>query len=286
MNRNKLRQKEVQMKERTVTILLCIFLMFGLILPNPSLVFAAIKEYTVNETEYNLPIEDYPTFTAEWDSIYAKMNNNKTPKKYILSLFDDYASTDATLEAFEKMGMSVSSDECYGVEITLYRQEADEEYYPTEGTVNVELICPLPDVFLDTPTRVQIYQLENGRNKEVNFALAKVNDVVCAKFTVNKNAIYSFGLTDKDVDYDEIIKPSTTPVPTKKPTPTVTQTPKPTNPPTPTKKPAISNSGSSTTHRPKDETPQTGDASTPFTWMVLSVCSGIGMVYLLAKLKK
>lgn len=274
------------MKHRITAIIISMFLIIGLLLPRTIMTFAAISEYQVDKEEYNLLVDDFPTFTADWDSIYAKMNNKKDTTGYLLSLFDDYDSTDAVLAAFENQGLSVDSDECYGVDITLYKQEEDEEYYPVDGAVNVELICPLPDVYLDTPRNVQIYKLEDGRNQKVNFSLITVDDIVSAKFTVRANAIYSFVLTEDIVESDEIeAKPTNTPTVT--PKPTTSPTPKPTQAVTPTKK--TGNSGSSSNastntsanqgNRPKDNTPQTGDQTSIVRWITLSTISGIGMIW-------
>lgn len=277
------------MKHRITAMIISILTISGLLI-KPIMTFAAISEYKVDEKEYNLRVEDFPTFTADWDSIYAKMNNRKDTSGYLLSLFDDYDSTDVTLAAFEAQGISVDADACYGVEITLYKQEADEEYYPVDGAVNVELICPLPDVYLDTPRNVQMYQLESGRNKPIKFSLVTVNEVICVKFKVNANAIYSFVLTDDIVESEEIPAPSKAPTVTPKPTTSVT--PEPTQGVTPTKNPENTGSSGNTNsntnqgNRPKDKTPQTGDQTSMVRWLTLSTISGIGMIWAFYEWKK
>ena len=222
------------MKHRITAMIISILTISGLLI-KPIMTFAAISEYKVDEKEYNLRVEDFPTFTADWDSIY-------------------------------------------------------EEYYPVDGAVNVELICPLPDVYLDTPRNVQMYQLESGRNKPIKFSLVTVNEVICVKFKVNANAIYSFVLTDDIVESEEIPAPSKAPTVTPKPTTSVT--PEPTQGVTPTKNPENTGSSGNTNsntiqgNRPKDKTPQTGDQTSMVRWLTLSTISGIGMIWAFYEWKK
>lgn len=306
------------MKKKAAVIMLSAVLTAGTVFSS-AMTASAAQTITVSESEYNLTVEDYPSFTSEWDSVYSKMNNTSSTSKYALSLFDDWTSTESMMEAFDKSGNKVDMDNIIAMDVILYQLDSDDEYYPVESSIDVTVICPIPDQFYDSADKVQLYQLTAaGKLSKASFTQVSVNGVTCAKFTVRENSNYAFVLTDSYVVPEKEQAATPTPVPTKQPQATKAPTAAPTKAPahveaTPAPRPQSSGSQSSTQSvqngtaaqnnsatqnqssasgstasgsRPVDHTPQTGDTAPVGLWTGGVVISGAAMIAAIWWLKK
>ena len=298
------------MKNKVTRMVMCLFLVLGLIITPIRSVEAQVQKITIDEDEYNLWVEDIPSFTSEWNALFAKLNNIKDTSAYALSLFDDASSTELLLAGLEKAGVTADLDNVYGMDVMLYKLEEDQEYYPVDGSINTTIICPVPDLWLEQAEYVQLYQLNSsGKAVKHSFSLVSVDGVACMKFTIKATGVYGFVLQDKKADATvDQEKPTKAPTPTQKPTQVPTQ--KPTKAPTvvtPTKAPLVtiaptkvperaeapwddktqtSVNSSTQAARPLDETPETGDEITMETWLLAAGLSGTAIISIFLYLKK
>ncbi len=296
------------MKNKVTRMVICIFLIFGLLLTPIRSVEAAVQKLTIDENEYNLWVEDIPSFTSEWNALFAKLNNIKDTSAYALSLFDDTSSTELLLAGLEKAGVTADLDNVYGMDVMLYKLEEDQEYYPVDGSINTTIICPVPDLWLEQAEYVQLYQLNSsGKAVKHSFSLVSVEEVACMKFTIKATGVYGFVLQDKKAD-STVDQEKPTKAPTPKPTQVPTQ--KPSKAPTivtPSKAPLVtiaptkvpervedssdhktqtSVNSSTQAARPLDETPETGEEISMETWLLAAGLSGTAIIGIFLYLKK
>ena len=287
-------------KKKQITILVCLLLVFGLLSSPIQTAEAAITEITVDESEYNLWIEDIPSFTSEWNSMFAKLNQVSDASPYMLSLFDDTSSTNLLLEALEKANISAELENVYGMDIMIYKLDSDDEYYPVESNINATIICPIPDFWNENPEYIQLYAINTaGKAEKHAFSLVSIDGVACMKFTIKDTGVYGLVLQEKKADSSTEVSESTkapTKNPTKAPTPKPTQSPAVTKIPTkvperveaqPNTKPQNStNTETQPTKRPLDQTPETGDVATVGSWVLTACLSGAAIAGIIIYFKK
>lgn len=289
------------MRKKSVACLTACLLGSGFFFHPALSAFAAVQEVTVDAQEYNLRVEDIPSFTSEWDSLFAKMNNKKDASSYALSFFDDTDSTYALEESLQNSGVAVDIDNICGIDMMLYeRNKEDEDLYPVEGSVDVTIICPVPDLWMEDAQNVTLYQV-NPSNKAVKVAstLVSVNEVPCMKFTMKATGVYGFVYNYPEEEkveegQEETATAPVTPTPTKAPstkipTKTVEQettTSSVTIAPTKGLEEDANKKTNASTKRPVDATPQTGDTTPLGLLLAAAGISGggiTGMVYYLKK---
>lgn len=252
-------------------------------------VSAAIREITVNENEYNLVIGDTPSFTSEWSSLFAKMNNNRNPEAFTLSMFDDVDSTDSMVSGLEKSGIKVDFDNVLGMDINLYEISADDgEFYPVDKSVDITIICPVPDFWLDTPDKVQLYQLTSSKTaQKFNSSLVSVNGIPCLMFTIKNTGVYGLMLSDSvssnDIE-DKVVTPTV--APTKTPELVETKNTVSNDANQNSRPEANVNGNSKAVTKTLDQTPQTGDEAPFVRWLLTASLSGSGIVAIILCLKR
>jgi hypothetical protein len=225
------------------------------------------------------------------------MNSNSKPENFTLSLFDDVESTEAMMAGLEKAGKKVDLDNVYGMQIMLYEvDEEDGEFYPVEKGVNVTIICPVPDYWIETPEKVQLYNLSStSKAQTFTSSLVSVNEIPCLMFTVKSTGVYGlvYSGSTKDSSEEEV---EATPTTKPKATPTIAPNVSTSNVASiaPVREEVAetsriqANTSVKTVSKKKtlDATPQTGDESPVVTWLLTSALSGSAIVAIIIYLKR
>lgn len=261
-------------------ILVSAVLALTILLGSVQTVFAAPKSITVDENEYNVNIEDYPSGIND---IYAKFNTKRNDTDtYMLSFYDDTESKELMEAAFLKSGDNANKYEMLAMDIALYQEDSEGDYYIVPTAIEMTIICEVPSDFEGVEDKVKIFaRTTSGGIETIPYTLVSVDDVICMQFTLKRFTQYAFAVTLADIDayenqeYDD---ETVTAAPTKAPA-----NPSPSK--TPTKAPTTSNSSQNSSGS-KDYVPQTGDDFSTETAAVTVLLGGSALIGLLWFAKK
>lgn len=243
---------------------------------------AAITPITVDENEYNVYVEEMPGSVS---TVYAKFNSKRSNvDTYLLSMYDDYESEEIIEAALKKSGDDIENYEILCMDINLYQEDAESDYYPVTSNIDMTIISEVPSEFAELESKVKIFAVNStGKIDNIAYTLVDVDGYICMQFTIKRFTQYAFALSLKDIeayeneqygydeegdDFDDVdgedITPTEAPTkaPTKAPTAAPTQAPSPTKAPAPTTKPSsTTNQGNvnNGTTSGKDSVPQTGE---------------------------
>lgn len=265
----------MKMNKKLLSVVVSAVMTLVILSGKAEVAMAAVTPITVDEDEYNVYIEDYPSGIA---TLYAKFNSPKSNvEEYALSLYDDYESEEIMAAALTKTGKSIDDYTLLAMDITLYQADADDEFYPVNSNMDMTVICEVPSEFMDLESKVNIFAVtDTGRVENIQYTLVDVDDVICMKFSINRFTHYAFAVTNADIedyenrdnDEDNVDESASTPNPTAKPTST----------PSPTKG-AQTNVNNSSTSTGKDSVPKTGD---DFSMGLTSASVGVASILLLS----